>query len=458
MSAIITKIVEKYNLSPEMSVTDLSQYISEFLENLTNDRKRIQARRLEGSCRIVVTKPPKSSEEEIIIEITKRILQNRYGFSEGQVDDLFSVQKNVQPKSKTTHKVPCSTVNIVISKKQSLLSSKDQVPQETIGEMAHWLLRDKLSIRDIRAKAYALALLAKNANAGSSRLSRLRRELRNLGALPTIVEATKFPDFTKEANKIQRDNQKKAEANRIDYSDHFTLESVKERLDSYDTSTVPDIQALADVIIMLCIRPTELITLRITNARVTGRMGNPGKPEVKWFNRFLKEYDLIPKYLQKMGAVYSVVTHEAKNIAHAYTIAGEYLRHSSDNHTSNTKLRCNRLSEYGVNYIVNNIKTSEAWLRFAKYYPPKYVCKRLLKLRYEINSKNHWKNFIFCIKNNLTSYKQIDNDPKYRDFKDQLAYFRTLYIKNRSATIIQQAVIKWLYRDDGPFMKDAQDR
>ncbi|CAG8827866.1 6076_t:CDS:2, partial [Gigaspora margarita] len=186
------------------------------------------------------------------------------------------------------------------------------VPQETIGEIVHWLLRDKLSIRDIRAKAYALALSAKNANAGLSRLSRLRRELRNLGALPTIVEAMKFPDFTGEANKIQRDNQKKAEANHIDYPDHFMLESVKERLDSYNISTVPDIQALTDVIIMLCIRPTELITLHITNTGVTGYAKN-------------REYDLIPKYLRKMGAVYSVVTHKAKNIAHAYTIAGEYL-------------------------------------------------------------------------------------------------------------------------------------
>ena len=88
-----------------------------------------------------------------------------------QVDVLFSIQKNVQPKSKT--------INIVIS---------NQTPQETIGDMAHRLLRDKLSIRDIRAEAYALALSAKNANAGSSRLSRLRRELKSLGALPAIVE------------------------------------------------------------------------------------------------------------------------------------------------------------------------------------------------------------------------------------------------------------------------------
>ncbi|CAG8780185.1 1013_t:CDS:2, partial [Racocetra fulgida] len=59
-----------------------------------------------------------------------------------------------------------------------------------------------------------------------------------------------------------------------------------------------------------------------------------GKPGVKWFNRFLKDYDLIPKYLRKLGAVYGAVAHEAKNMAHAYTIAGECLRHSSDNHTS----------------------------------------------------------------------------------------------------------------------------
>ncbi|CAG8509496.1 13482_t:CDS:2 [Gigaspora margarita] len=67
-----------------------------------------------------------------------------------------------------------------------------------------------------------------------------------------------------------------------------------------------------------------------------------------------------------------------------------------------------RLSEYGVNYIVNNIKTSEAWLWFAKYYPPKYIHKHLLKLGYEINSRDYWENCVFHIKNNLTSHKQIE--------------------------------------------------
>jgi hypothetical protein len=183
-----------------------------------------------------------------------------------------------------------------------------------------------------------------------------------------IIEATKFPDITDEANKIQRDNQKKAEVERIDYPDHFTLESVKERLDSYETSTVPDIQALADVMVMLCIRPAELITLRITDAGVTGyaknrgqaniprkfksmeknqerakelltwiqnaissgRMSNPGKPGAKWFNRFLKDYGLIPKYLRKLGAVYGAVVHKAESTARIMTIARECLRHNPD--------------------------------------------------------------------------------------------------------------------------------
>ncbi|CAG8559170.1 2507_t:CDS:2 [Dentiscutata erythropus] len=273
-----------------------------------------------------IIKPPKSLEEEIVREKAKRILQNRYEFSEDQVNTLFSTQENEQ-------------------------------------------------CENVRAEAYALALSAKNANAGLSRLSCLRRELRNLGALPAIVEATKFPDITEEANKIQRDNQKKAEANCIDYLDHFTLESVKERLDSYDTSTLPDLQALADIMIMLCICPAELTTLRITDTGVTGytknrgqpdiprkfrsmdkdrerardlltwiqnviysgridNPDNPGKPGVKWFNRFLKNYDLIPKYLRKMGAVYAVVMHRAQNLAHAMTIAGEALRHNPDNNTS----------------------------------------------------------------------------------------------------------------------------
>ncbi|RHZ81494.1 hypothetical protein Glove_120g241 [Diversispora epigaea] len=81
-----------------------------------------------------------------------------------------------------------------------------------------------------------------------------------------------------------------------------------------------------------------------------------------------------------------------------------------------------KLSEYGENYIINNIKISKAWLQFAKYYLSKYIRKYLLKLRYEINNRDYWENFVFHIKNNLTSHKQIGNDPEYRNFKVQLVF------------------------------------
>src|SRR6185437_8554380 len=91
-------------------------------------------------------------------------------------------------------------------------------------------------------------------------------------------------------------------------------------------------------------RAKELLTW-IQNAISSGRIGDPGKPGVKWFNRFLKDYDLIPRYLRKIGAVYAVVVHGAKNLAHAMTIAGEALRHNPDNNTSPAQ-----------NYVIVNYK------------------------------------------------------------------------------------------------------
>ncbi|RHZ71199.1 hypothetical protein Glove_261g43 [Diversispora epigaea] len=129
---------------------------------------------------------------------------------------------------------------------------------------------------------------------------------------------------------------------------------------------------------------------------------------------------------------------------------------------SYSKVR-DKLSEYAENYIVNNIKTPEAWLRFAKYYPPKYIRNRLLKLGYEINSRDYWENFVFRIKNNLTTYKQISywyRKPLFLLIKcntpEQAYRLRRKQIN--SAKVIQQAVIKWLYRPDGSFMQQAKDR
>jgi hypothetical protein len=132
--------------------------------------------------------------------------------------------------------------------------------------------------------------------------------------------------------------------------------------------------------IMLCARPAEIKNLRISNGGVTGyaknrgqqdnprvfrslekgeeqakqllvwiqgaissgQLRDPGVPGVKWFNTFLKKdrflpetgKPLLPRYLRKLGAVFAVVSHGAKNLSEAMTIASEALRHSPDNHAS----------------------------------------------------------------------------------------------------------------------------
>jgi len=83
----------------------------------------------------------------------------------------------------------------------------------------------------------------------------------------------------------------------------------------------------------------------IQNAILSGKLENPGKPGAKQLNKYLKSYGLIPRYLRKMGAVYAIVAHDAKNLAHAMTIAQEALRHSPDNNISPTQ-----------NYVVVNYR------------------------------------------------------------------------------------------------------
>ena len=161
MSAITTRIVEKYKLNPKMSE---SEYSSEFLKDLTDSEKKKQARRrlrdgfkfnieqvgilipnqrsgknktiniVEGSCRIAIASPPKNLEEEIIREIAKRILQNRYGFSEDQVNALFSIQKNgsVTTSDKKVNMCLGTSSAIAISNKPS-----KGIEEETIGDIVN---------------------------------------------------------------------------------------------------------------------------------------------------------------------------------------------------------------------------------------------------------------------------------------------------------------------------------
>jgi len=145
-------------------------------------------------------------------------------------------------------------------------------------------------------------------------------------------------------------------------------------------SNTPDKQALADVMIMLCIRPAEIKNLRIANGGVTGYAKNrgqqdiprvfrslekneerarqlltwiqeaivsralkdPGKPGSTYLSSFLKKDEYIPKpyepllpsSLRKLGSVFAGIMHMPKNPSKFNTYAREALRHSPDNHVS----------------------------------------------------------------------------------------------------------------------------
>ncbi|PKY59927.1 hypothetical protein RhiirA4_483081 [Rhizophagus irregularis] len=156
-------------------------------------------------------------------------------------------------------------------------------------------------------------------------------------------------DIIRSANKIQKERSKQCENEGINYPDHFLLESVKERLDMYDVSKAPGLQALADVTIMLCIRPAEIKTLRISNEGVIGYAKNQGQQDIPRVFRSLEKNEerarellfipetgkpLVPSSLHKLGAVFAVVASWIRNLSKANTIASQALRHSSDNHTA----------------------------------------------------------------------------------------------------------------------------
>ncbi|PKK59031.1 hypothetical protein RhiirC2_795417 [Rhizophagus irregularis] len=234
------------------------------------------------------------------------------------------------------------TVPLLIGKKgkgsskssSSESSSSDSDIDEIVKMIKHQRIRNQIWERQAQRKdqkknAYNenSSESASNDSAGLSRLTRLRREMRNLGVSEKIISATLIPEIT---------------------------QSVKERLDLYDISNTPKIEALADVTIMLCIRPAEIKTLRIFNGGVTGYAKNRGQQDIPRRSRgarsqmvqYIPEKDrflpetgkpLLPRYLRKLGAVFAVVSHGAKNLSEAMTIASQALRHSPENHASPAK-------------------------------------------------------------------------------------------------------------------------
>ena len=98
--------------------------------------------------------------------------------------------------------------------------------------------------------------------------------MRKFNASEKIISATLDEETICASNKIQKKCKDQRENEGIDFPDHFLLESVKERLNLYDVSKTPTVQALADVMIMLCIHSAEIKDLRIFSEGVTGYTKN----------------------------------------------------------------------------------------------------------------------------------------------------------------------------------------
>ncbi|GBC15889.2 hypothetical protein GLOIN_2v1477332 [Rhizophagus irregularis DAOM 181602=DAOM 197198] len=102
--------------------------------------------------------------------------------------------------------------------------------------------------------------------ASSSNQSRFCKYLAEYEADRELIDRyAKDSKTTTASNKIQQERTEKRLANPDRTPEHFTFEKVHRRLQNIDTSKIPSMQDLADVIVMLSMRPAEVSSLQIIN-------------------------------------------------------------------------------------------------------------------------------------------------------------------------------------------------
>ncbi|RIB11430.1 hypothetical protein C2G38_2261713 [Gigaspora rosea] len=148
---------------------------------------------------------------------------------------------------------------------------------------------------------------------------------------------TKLPEVTRASNEIQ----KRQLEQRLPYlsktSKHFSLEEGLKRIQNINTTKIPTMQDLADVIMMLSMRPAEVATLRIIyykpeknpehakelltwiqDAIATRKLCDPvysisGKCSTGVFSKFLKPYSITAKRLRKIEGKHASRVHGGQN-------------------------------------------------------------------------------------------------------------------------------------------------
>jgi hypothetical protein len=120
---------------------------------------------------------------------------------------------------------------------------------------------------DIVANHWCLGPKSNDENeivASVAQQSTFRVKLAEGGVDPTIIEEfAKDKDRIQESNKIQRKRTKKRMAKAPRIPKYFSLANVSKRIQDMDVFKIPTRENLADVIVMLSMRPSEVTSLRI---------------------------------------------------------------------------------------------------------------------------------------------------------------------------------------------------
>ncbi|RGB37789.1 hypothetical protein C1646_756416 [Rhizophagus diaphanus] len=155
--------------------------------------------------------------------------------------------------------------------------------------------------------------------AGASRQSTFRVKLAEGGVNPAIIEAfAKDKDLIQKSNRIQKKRTKKQMANLDRIPIHFSMARVSKRLQNMDVSKIPTREDLADVIVMLSIRPVEVRSLQINHYQLDpSNIPACGSHNAWPFNEFLNQepYKSIPKDLRDYGSKHASRIYGGDNYA-----------------------------------------------------------------------------------------------------------------------------------------------
>jgi hypothetical protein len=217
--------------------------------------------------------------------------------------------------------------------------------------------------------------------AGCSRLSLFHNKLQEAGIARELIDTyAKDSVVTTASNKIQKEQTDQNLANnRLKNRPHFSLEKELKRIQNIDTTKDPSMQDLADVMVMLSMRPAEVSSLQINHYEVdlsnhpawyengyswyytgykknkgeykdnpeprpfvsmekdlerartlliwiqeaikAGKLSDPtfsenGKRNTRAFSKFLKPHKITPKTLRKIGGKHACRVHGGPNATH----------------------------------------------------------------------------------------------------------------------------------------------